>query len=91
MGSWWSARNWCQAQGLKLATRADIGCADVPEDSYCTTSPILTAIQKKWGGHHWLEDYGSSCHAYRIHLSDSQITMRPRNYTLYTTIYALCH
>ena len=34
--NWWSAKNWCKAQGKQLASRADLGCEHVPSPRYCT-------------------------------------------------------
>jgi len=88
--NWWSAQNWCQAQGRKPANRADIGCGDNLSSTYCTQSgTVLEAIQEKWGdyGKHWLEDYGNSCRAYRVGFDDSYVLANGR----YGERHALCH
>ena len=37
--NWWSAQNWCEAQGRVLASRADVGCGapcgDTSINRYC--------------------------------------------------------
>ena len=61
--NWWSAQNWCGAQGLTQTSKAYIGCGSVSATQNCT-SPMLSAIQnspsewsKKYHGAHWLDDY----------------------------------
>ena len=49
--TWWSARNWCAAQGLKLANLKDIGCEGVCDKD---ESPVLKTMP--WQGSHWLSD-----------------------------------
>ena len=87
--NWWSAQNWCKAQGKKPVSRADIGCAGVLRGSYCTTSDTLKAIQGQWGsyGFHWLEDYGNSCLAYDVYFVNSLVTTGYRDHN---SAYALC-
>ena len=36
--TWWSAQNWCQAQGKQLAKRGDLGCGHVSNGKTCTIS-----------------------------------------------------
>jgi len=36
--SWWSAQNWCTAQGKSPTSRTDLGCSHVINDNYCTKS-----------------------------------------------------
>ena len=87
--NWWSAQNWCQAQGKNPASRADIDCEDNLDSTNCTQSDTFTAIQEKWGiyGFHWLEDYGNSCHAYYVLFKISGVEHDARRYYL----YVLCH
>jgi len=64
--NWWGAQNWCAAQGLNPAKRADIDC--VWTDNYgegeCS-SDTIKAIHEKWSnsGWYWLEGVTSSCGA----------------------------
>ena len=53
--SFWSVRNWCEAQGKTLVSRAEIGCG---ENEECSKSDTLKSICQKWGdyGWHWLSD-----------------------------------
>jgi len=95
--NWWSAQNWCSAQGLKPATRTDIGCGNVgipditvPTPTYCMESSVFNAIHDKWekGYYHWLDDYGNSAHAYTIGIANKLVTLGRRSDN---TRYALCH
>jgi len=92
--NWWSAQNWCQAQGKKTVSRVDLGCGDNLPGTYCTQSgTVLEAIQEKWGdwGAHWLEDYGNSCNAYVAHLFNSLIHSAQRyTFNYYTSYFAFC-
>jgi len=97
--NWWSAQNWCEAQGKKPVNRADLGCGDslsegnLNDYTYCTQSgTVLKAIQDTpWGetGWHWLEDYGNSCYAYLVGFSNSAIYLTVRNNYTYSP-HALC-
>jgi len=50
--SWWSAQNWCLAQGKLLASPADTGCEDVEKDEHCSfTIPEWYSYY-----HHWLNE-----------------------------------
>ncbi len=85
--NWWSAQNWCLAQELRPATRADIGCGDVPINGYCPESTILNAIRKVWkenAGVH-LEDYGNIGNAYYVNFSGGNIGYAGRG-TYYRTL-----
>ena len=68
---WWSAQNWCLAQGRKPVTRADIGC-DV-SGTFCTSSIALSFASLGHVAYVWLEDYGNSCHAHRIGLNNGHL------------------
>ena len=89
--NWWSAQNWCEAQGKKPVSRADLGCEDnLNDNTYCTQSgTVLKAIQAttwKNYGYHWLEDYGNSCAAYGVYFSNSDVHDNYRH----GNRYALC-
>ncbi len=68
---WWSAQNWCLAQGKRPVTRADIGC-DV-SGTFCTSSIALSFASLGHVAYVWLEDYGNSCHAHRIGLNNGHL------------------
>ena len=88
--NWWSAQNWCKAQGKKPVSRADIGCGDNLDGTYCMQSgTVLKAIQDTtWRGYgsHWLEDFGNSCSAYNVTFDSSYVSYNGR----YASRYALC-
>jgi len=91
--NWWSTQNWCAALGLRPVSRADLGCGDVSDGAYCSSS-TLSAIQrndkwKKYGGH-WLEDYGNSCVGYGLAFYNSFVWISYR-YFGDGYYYALCH
>ena len=88
--NWWSAQNWCTALGLRPIQRADIGCENVPLGGYCNRSSIVQLIQAKWGDYIWLEDYGNSCYADYIHLSDAYVYYTYR-YSGISYLHAFCH
>jgi len=54
--NWHSAQNWCEAQGLKPATRASLDCVLSGTWGACS-SDTIGAIEEKWGGAYWLEEY----------------------------------
>ena len=86
--NWWSARNWCEAQGLKSATRADIGCGSVRSGSVCSSTQF-TAIKDVWPkGCHWLEDFEQYGYAYYTAFSDGPISAYYRY--IIDNRYALC-
>jgi len=90
--NWWSAQNWCEAQGKNPVSRADLGCGNL-HYTYCTQlGTVLKAIQDKWDkyGYHWLEDYGNSCSAYGVRFSDSRIASGPRYSNAAVHYCALC-
>lgn len=64
--TWWSAQNWCAAQGATLATRESVGC---PDETYRCTSDILTSF-KSWNKTYgaWLEKKDDDCNAYYMRL-----------------------
>ena len=70
--SWWSAQNWCTAQGKMPATRAIIGCSDLYWGA-CTSSTV-DAFKSTWesiegvDNYVWLEDSGDSRSAYVLNL-----------------------
>ena len=80
--NWWSAQNWCEAQGKKPVSRADIGCGNL-FGTYCTQpSTVLKAIQDTtWKDYlyHWLEEYGNSCSAYCVRFDNSYVSYPGRS------------
>ena len=84
--SWWSARNWCAARGLKPVSRTDIGCDGLLS---CPDSPIVQEIIDTWdGGLLYLETYEEDdCWSYV--LGGSSISTRKKHH--FNGGYALCH
>lgn len=83
--TYWSAQNWCAAQGKTLATKASIGCSGVYND-YCTSDTV--AEFQIWGAKTgWLEGYRDSCHAYSMIFD---IAFVNDNFTNASGAYALC-
>jgi len=64
--NWWSAQNWCYAQGKKAATVADIGCSK----SYGSTchSSMSDAITSAWPKvlFLWLDVHVDNCTGWRF-------------------------
>jgi len=88
--NWWSAQNWCTAQGLKPVTRTDIGCGDV-NSGKCTN--MSQSILEKWGNQnrHWLDgSYKPCAGVHYVHFSEKTIYFDVVNYGgAYSR--ALCH
>jgi len=57
--NWWSAQNWCLALGKTPASRADLGCKDVSDRSFCSSSKA-EALQEIFttARYTWLEEGG---------------------------------
>ena len=101
---WWSAQNYCQAIGGRMATVADFGCGydyvGTETDGYCNTdtttsengtrSANMQAFQSAhpFGGYHWTSDSYSACSAYAVNLIDGELLYTNRNF--YDDAYALC-
>ena len=56
--NWWSAQDWCLAQGLEPATHTNIGCVGVGYNQTCTSS-TLAILPTNTGFAYWLTSYGS--------------------------------
>ena len=82
--NWWSAQNYCEAIGGRMATVADFGCGydyvGTETDGYCNTdtttsssgtrSANMQAFQTAFGksGSYWTNDPRSACYAYFVRL-----------------------
>ena len=77
--NWWSARNWCEAQGLKPVEREDIGCKSDTTPPYSCTG-ILSS------GHYWLESF-SDCAAFVFRATSGKISVDGKH----PTAQILCH
>ena len=73
--SWWSAKNFCYANGKELASISDLDCKNITEGTigYCyqedgkTISSTVTALQEKFGSYTvWLYELYDSCHPYSL-------------------------
>lgn len=66
--TWWSAQNWCYAQGMIPATRDLLGCSG---ETYRCDSDIVSAFTTGWSSSQgvWVDDYGDSCKGYYMRLS----------------------
>lgn len=85
--TWWSAQNWCTAQGKTPVTRDLIGCSGV-SNNYCT-SGTLDAFKSVWGsGYVWLEDYGNDCRAWYV--SYTGLVASNWNRYNYSNLFAVC-
>ncbi len=102
--SWWSAQNFCHANGKELANISDLDCTNaIPEiiSGYCyqedgkTISSTVTALQEKFGKNsywsYWLYELSDSCSAYTVYTHDGRVLPDIR-YELDTNGYhaALC-
>lgn len=79
---WWSAQNWCRAQGLTPARRSMIGCGNVLANGVLNScdSTIMKEFKKYENDTYvWLEDFGSGCTAYIIGLHDGYVLNYYRN------------
>jgi len=91
--NWWSAMDWCEAQGKTPATRADVGPECLNEQT-CSSS-IMASIREKWPEiiNYWLtdpgNDSGSGSYTMAISKNDNHIGSA---YKFRTDWYrALCH
>ena len=101
--TWWSAQNYCEAIGGRMATVADFGCGSdyVGEHNtgWCNTdettskngtrSANMVAFQKAFGksSSYWTNDPWSACYAYKVALIDGNVNANNRATNNY---YALC-
>ena len=86
--NWFSAQNWCEAQGLSPVTRLDIGCDDILGP--CSESDIFDSMRDAWidFGGHWLADYDDdSGAAYLVYFTNGTISTNTRR----KPACALCH
>ena len=85
--TWWSAQNWCAAQGLRVANREDIGCKDVERLINCD-SPILESfLNNDWVGMHWLSEPYEEDSAYYVYFLTALIHTVPSS----KKMMVLCH
>ena len=99
--TWWSARNWCEAQGKRLISVSDLQCDHLSygEYGYCckdsgscrnnitTQSAIMQALRSEWsGGSVWTDTSYGSCNAVYVGLANGYVGNDDR----YDYGYALC-
>ncbi len=84
--TWWSAGRFCEALGMKQATRASIGCGEVSSGGICQIrKDLYDDFGNCWV---WMYDmYDSSCNAYRVNLMGGIVDKYGRNRN---GNYALC-
>ena len=100
--TWWSAKNWCEAQGKRLISYSDLQCDHLSDRGYgycckdsgscssniTTQSAIMQALRSKWdSGYVWTDTSYSSCYAFRVGLYDGYVSYTDRYGNGY---YALC-
>ena len=92
--TYWSAQNWCTAQGLKPATRADVGCGTGWSVYMCSPS-ALQALKDKftYAGPYWLEYFSYfPTFGYVIYIVyPYENSWRIDNRVQHSIAYALCH
>ena len=83
--NWWSAQNYCQAIGGRMATVADFDCGDTTCDS-----DNFKAFQTAFGTSDtlWTSDSRDACRAYDVRLIDGNVNANSRNFS--DRSYALC-
>ena len=89
--NWWSAQNYCQAIGGRMATVADFGCGDDYVGKNTTgscDSDNFKAFQTAFGTSDvlWTSDSYNACYAYLVLLDNGGVIYRGRD----LNIYALC-
>ena len=100
--TWWSAKNWCEAQGKRLISYSDLQCDHLSEGmfGYCckdsgscsadinTQSAIMQELRREWSsGLVWTDTSYSSCLAFGVTLGDGYVyDGHLRN----SSYYALC-
>ena len=103
--NWWSAQNYCEAIGGRMATVADFGCGydyvSAGETGYCNTdtttskngtlSANMVAFQKAFdeSGSYWTSDSRSACGSYLVYLGDGLVDHYYRGSDP-SASYALC-
>ena len=102
--NWWSAQNYCEAIGGRMATVADFGCGydyvGTETDGYCNTdtttsssgtrSANMQAFQRAFDKtDYWASDSCSACTAYLVDLNDGAVYDRYRTRRSFN-YYALC-
>ena len=94
--NWWSAQNYCEAIGGRMATVADFGCGydyvGEHKTGYCNTdettskngtrSANMVAFQTAFGksGSYWTSDPRSACYAHDVDLSNGIVSHINRDY-----------
>ena len=86
--NWWSASNWCQANGSSLMTRATLNTLSGGSSADARKTALQGGLGKT-GGDVWLEDaYSStSCTARSVIFSNGGVNPRGERYSMR---YALC-
>ena len=104
--TWWSAKNWCEAQGKRLISVSDLQCDHLSEETYgycckdsgscssniTTQSAIMQALRRKWSeGLVWTNTSYSSCIAFGVNLyRRTVLNGLGRDYTVAYRSSALC-
>ena len=78
--NWWTAQDWCAAQGYTAATRGNIGCGGVDGSVQCTSDIWMALMDGGWAVKNydteryaaWLEESNASA-AYGIYYRDGGI------------------
>ncbi len=102
--NWWSAQNYCQAIGGRMATVADFGCGydyvgehktgwcntDETTSSSGTRSANMVAFQRAFdkSGSYWTSDSYDACGTYYVDLNDGTVNLSNRSNDGYRS--ALC-
>ena len=88
---WWSARNWCRAQGRRLVSLSDLGIRGGYEQGECSGSNCTRAdwsvLRKAFGyRRYWTNDSWNSRYALAVHINDGGVF----DWGRVSTFYALC-
>ena len=80
--NWWSAANWCKANGRHLATIYEV-CPDWDGNSGAGKCPVIASSINSSA---WTATASGSDYAFIVHLSSGDMAYTPRRETL----HALC-
>lgn len=62
--SWWTAKRWCENQGMQLVSLEDIGCTATYE--YCTSTTLSTLRDQGVSKYFWTRHESDSCNAWIV-------------------------
>ncbi len=86
---WWSSLNWCEAQGLRLASRGEI-CEGGITTSSCQASKTRIALANNFfNSIAWMRDGSSTDKAYYIYFATGEVKVHVKS-TDYEHPGALC-